>query len=164
VVKATIVDKNDRVIGAKLLEEIQQTDIYRVSSIWVTNSRGQVLLAQRQPGKRNDPGKWGPAAAGTVESGETYENNAYKEAMEEIGLSGIKLKHGPKILNDANKKFFVKWFTCVVDWPIEKFRIQKDEVEKLEWVDESTLVRELKEVPDKFIAGSEKVWKDFLPL
>ena len=160
--KATLVDKNDQVIGAKPLGKIQQTDIYRVSGIWVTNSKGQVLLAQRQLGKRNDPGKWGPAAAGTVEPGETYESNAYKEAAEEIGLNGFELHRGPKILNDINRAFFVQWFTCIVDWPIDKFKIQKAEVEKLEWVNKNRLIRELKETPDKFIAGSEKVWKDFL--
>ena len=160
-----VVDKNDRVIGSKPRDELLPTDIYRVSGIWVTNSKDQVLLAQRQLGKRNDPGKWGPAAAGTVEPGETYETNAYKEAGEEIGLSGFELKKGSKVLNDAGERaFFAQWFTCVVDWPIEKFKIQEDEVEKLEWVYKATLKKELKEQPDKFIAGSEKVWKDFLDL
>jgi isopentenyldiphosphate isomerase len=159
---AILVDQDDNVIGSKPLDNILQTDIYRVSGLWVTNSEGQVLIAQRQLGKRNDPGKWGPAVAGTLEPGETYESNIYKEAEEEIGLNGFKFNSGPKILNDANRKFFVQWFMCVVDWPIEKFKIQVEEVEKLEWMDKETLISRLKEQPDIFIAGSEKVWRDFL--
>lgn len=119
-------------------------------------------MAQRQLGKRNDPGKWGPAAAGTVEAGETYESNIYKEAEEEIGLTGYEFGMGPKILNNADRKFFVQWFTCEVDWPIEKFKIQQEEVERLEWINKETLIKQLKDQPDKFIAGSQKVWEHFL--
>lgn len=159
---AVLVDKDDNVIGSKPLDQVSKTDIYRVSGLWVTNSKDQILLAQRQLGKRNDPGKWGPAAAGTLEPGESYEANAYKEAREEIGLVGFEFKEGPKMLNDANRVFFVQWFTCLVDWPIEKFKIQKNEVEKLEWIDKTTLIEQLGSQPDKFIAGSMKVWKEFL--
>lgn len=159
---ATIVDRNDRVIGSKRLDEIKDTDIYRVAGLWVTNTTGQILLAQRQLGKRNDPGKWGPAVAGTVEPNETYESNIYKEAEEEIGLSGYKFTLGPKVINNASRTFFVQWFTCIVDWPLEKFKIQKEEVEKLEWIDRQTLIDLLTNDSSRFIAGSEKVWQTFL--
>ena len=42
---------------------------YRVSALWVTDSKGRILLAQRVLTKRHNPGKWGRAVAGTVEEG-----------------------------------------------------------------------------------------------
>jgi isopentenyldiphosphate isomerase len=64
--RAIIVDENEKVIGAKERDQILPTDIQQITGLWLTNSKGEVLLAQRQITKKNDPGKWGPAAAGTV--------------------------------------------------------------------------------------------------
>ncbi len=44
-----VVDENDNVIGSKSRDEIDYSkDIYRVSCLWVTNPKGEVLLAQRR--------------------------------------------------------------------------------------------------------------------
>ncbi len=48
--------------------------------MWLRNSLGQSLLAKRSASKELDPSKWGPAVAGTIEAGQTYESNIYKEA------------------------------------------------------------------------------------
>src|ERR1700761_7819266 len=85
-----IVDENDTLIGHKPRDQVSATtDYYRIACLWLENSKGEVLLAQRKWTKKNDPGTWGPAAAGTVDQGETYEQNMYKEAQEEIGVSGV---------------------------------------------------------------------------
>ena len=56
-----------------------------------------MLIAPRVLTNDKDPGKWGPAAGGTLEISETYESNAYKEAEEEIGLTGVEFILGPKM-------------------------------------------------------------------
>src|SRR5579883_3197132 len=90
-----IVDEHDKLISTKAREAIQPSDIYRVAALWLTNPAGDVLLAQRKWTKKHDPGKWGPAVAGTVNSSETYGTNIYKEAQEEIGLAGAPFARGP---------------------------------------------------------------------
>ena len=76
----TIVNEEDEIIGHKDRTSLDhETDIYRVAALWLTNSTGEVLIAQRALSKESSPGKWGPAAAGTVEEGETYESNIVKE-------------------------------------------------------------------------------------
>ena len=71
----TIVDGDDTVLAYKREHEIDYArDNYRVSALWVTNTMGEVLLAQRSLKDDHQPGLWGPAAAGTVEK-ETYEEN-----------------------------------------------------------------------------------------
>lgn len=47
-----IVDENDQIIGHKFREEIVQTDIYRVAALWITNSKGDILLARRALSKK----------------------------------------------------------------------------------------------------------------
>lgn len=79
--KIQIVDENDKFVSNKERSEVDyKSDIYRVSALWLTNSKGQTLLAKRAMVKDKDPGKWGPAVAGTIDEGETYDENIYKEA------------------------------------------------------------------------------------
>jgi predicted kinase len=94
--RTIIVNDQDQIIGHKEPGTLLKEDIYRVSSLWVTNSKGDILLAQRKFTQKLDPGKWGPAVAGTVDEGETYESNIIKEAEEEIGLKDMRPALGPK--------------------------------------------------------------------
>ena len=89
--KIIIVDKNDKIIGYKIRGTLDKNGIYRVSALWITNSLGEILLARRSRKKDKHPLKWGPAVAGTVEEGETYEQNIVKEAWEELGLKNFNL-------------------------------------------------------------------------
>lgn len=117
-----IVDENDRIIGHKPRNEINfKKDYYRIGCLWLVNLSGQVLLAQRLLTKDKDPGKWGPSAAGTLEKGETYESNIYKEAEEELGLIGIKFTPITKLKLEEPRKSFLKLFKGICDWPADKF-------------------------------------------
>jgi len=90
-VKIIIVDENDNPIGLKERGTLDyDKDIYRVSALWITNSKGQILIARRALTKKQNPGKWGPGVAGTIDEGETYDSNIIKEAKEELGLQNIK--------------------------------------------------------------------------
>lgn len=146
-----IVSEKDEVIGHKHRDELDlKKDIYRVSALWLTNSEGDVLIAQRALTKNNAPGVWGPAVAGTVEEGETYEINIYKEAEEEIGLTGHRFTIGPKVFNNGPRNYFTQWFTVAVDEPVSYFKIQLEEVERVRWIPMSELVSEVKDSPEKF--------------
>ena len=92
-----IVDCTDTVIGVKPRNAISPEDIYRVSALWVTNSKGGILLCRRSLSKEHDPGKFGSAVAGTVEEGEEYYSNIIKEAKEEIGLTEVPFRKGPHL-------------------------------------------------------------------
>jgi len=156
-----IVDDQDNIIGAKPRNDVTYADIYRVSSLWLTNSHGDVLVAQRSWKKSKNPGKWGPAVAGTVEEGETYEQNIYKEADEEIGLTRIKFSLGPKLFvdEDGQRRFFNQWFLGQVDWPLNRFTVRKTEVEAIAWITSDQLLTELKRNDEKYITGRSR-WED----
>lgn len=86
--KVIIVEKSDKIIDVKERWVIKNTDIYRVAALWVENSKWEILLAQRSFNKKNNPWQWSCAACGTVEEWESYDDNVYKEAEEEIWLVG----------------------------------------------------------------------------
>lgn len=150
--KIIIVDENDVPIGSKYRDEIDyKKDIYRWSGIWIENSQGKVLIAQRKLTKDKDPGKWGPAVAGTLEEGETYESNAYKEVQEELGITVDALTLGPKQHADTPRRYFGQWFLCKIDKSLKEFIIQEEEVEQIAWIKKEELVKDMKQNPDKYV-------------
>ena len=51
-----LVNEQDEIIGYKERAEIKTEDIYRVSALRITNSQGEILVAQRAFTKKNNPG------------------------------------------------------------------------------------------------------------
>ena len=147
-----IVDDQDNLIGAKPRNEIDfKNDYFRSSGLWLTNSKNQVLIAKRVLSKDKDPGKWGPAAGGTLEVGETYESNAYKEAEEELGLTNVTLARGPMMKVTTPRHCFCQWYIAVCDKPESKFTLQPTEVEQVRWIDEDAFFEDVRTNPDKYL-------------
>ncbi|MBU1111176.1 MAG: NUDIX domain-containing protein [archaeon] len=159
--KIIIVDNDDKIIGYKERGTLDRKDIYRVSALWVTNSKGQILLARRHRNKLHHPNMWGPSVAGTVDEGETYEENIVKEAKEELGVVDVKFNKGPKRLVTGDYLHFTQWYTVILDWDLDKFTIQKDEVEEIKWFDKDELLKGLKEKPEEFLPNMKVYVKVF---
>ncbi|HET6746541.1 MAG TPA: NUDIX domain-containing protein [Candidatus Saccharimonadales bacterium] len=150
--KIPIVDKDDHIIVYKEREEVDySSDIFRTASLWITNNRGDILLAQRKFDKKVDPGKWAEAVGGTVEGEDSYVDTVLREAEEELGLSGVIVKEGPKQFITSPCDYFVQWYSATVDLPIEAFTIQREEVEQIAWIPRSQLLEELRHNPEKYI-------------
>ncbi len=105
--KIIIIDENDEQIGTENIEKIDLKDIYRVSALWIENSQGEVLLAQRSFNKIKHSRKLGPVVAGTVRADEDYDLNIYKETEEEIGLTGETFMKAHKIRQTGKTDSFV---------------------------------------------------------
>lgn len=159
--KITIVNEKDEVIGSNYRGSLAREDIYRVSALWITNSKGDILLAKRHHTKAHHPSRWGPAVAGTVEENETYEENIIKEAEEELGLKNLKPTIGPKIKTGDEYQHFTQWYILEIDTEIDQFQIQEDEVEKIKWFTQEELRKLLDEHPKKFLPSMKKYFKLF---
>lgn len=147
-----IVNEQDEVIGQMDRHDVDhQHDIYRVSAVWVFNPLGQVLLAQRKFTKKKEPGVWGPSVAGTVELDETYEQNAYKETGEELGLEDFLLEEVGKTRVHEPFSFFVNVYQTTIDLPAEKFRIQEEEVEQVAWYHLDEIRADAADNPGKYV-------------
>jgi isopentenyldiphosphate isomerase len=159
--RIVIVDKNDKPIDLKTYDELKYDDIYRVSALWLADINGNdVLITQRKWTKHHDPGKWMAAASGTVDEGETYEQNVVKEIEEEIGLTNLDLAVGPKeFVADKKHKFFVQWFSATVDKSKVSIKIQKEEVEAYSWINKVELVQDVEEHPGKYVPSMPNALK-----
>src|SRR5680860_919488 len=148
-----VVDENDNLIGLKKWEDLRSEDIYRVSGLWIENSKGEILLARRALSKSHDPNRWGPAVARTLEESETYDSAMQKGAEEEIGLKNVKFKKGPKskIMLVGRLRFFLQWYTVKIDQPLEEFKIQESEVAEVRWFSREEVKKRLKKNTADFI-------------
>ncbi|MDP2598224.1 MAG: NUDIX domain-containing protein [Candidatus Liptonbacteria bacterium] len=161
--RVIIVDSDDIVIGYKEGNELAPTDTYRVSALWITDRSGNILLARRALTKEHDPGKWGPAVAGTVEEGETYASNVIKEAEEELGLTNIKPAEGPKEKFSGEYKFFGQWYLLTLDGQNDDFVINREEVEEIKWFSKAELRKAIEEKPDDFLQSMGHLEKLLVP-
>ncbi|OGI67478.1 hypothetical protein A3A05_00945 [Candidatus Nomurabacteria bacterium RIFCSPLOWO2_01_FULL_41_12] len=145
-----IVNEQDEIIGYKDRKDRNKVDIARITGLWLWNEKGEALLAQRSFNKKMHPGMWGPAVAGTVEEGETYESNIIKEAEEEIGLKDLKPILGQKLRRSTLHEYFAQWFIATIDssYPLVK---QDSEVEAIKWFSKDELFKAMDDKPEDFL-------------
>ena len=104
-----IVDENDKVIG-NISENMQNTvkpAQLRFINIIITNNDDKIIVPKRSATKRLFPNCYDFSVGGHVNSGEDYEEAAYRELKEELGIDiDVKLSQPSK----AAPYIFVKAF------------------------------------------------------
>lgn len=128
-----IVDENDRVIGVDTRENVHHNhQIHRGIHVFVVNTKGELLLQKRSLLKKDRPGYYDASVGAQVRSGETYDQAATRESMEELGFN-------PKVLTvicnyksyssrqRENRRLFIVHY----DGP---FNIDKQEVASIEFL------------------------------
>lgn len=158
-----IVDASDNLIEYKTKDSFDPIhDIYRVAALWLVDTDGKILLAQRSFLHTNGPGQWGPAAAGTVEA-ESYQENILKEANEEIGLKDIELIEGPKLFVDGNRRYFCQWYIGVIKpCDTSAFVLEADEVASVKWVTADELAHDVRTRPERYVPGFEGTVRELI--
>jgi isopentenyldiphosphate isomerase len=153
-----IVDENDTILEIKPRDELTKKDIIRVSVLWVENEKGESLMQQRSFTKAIDPGQWGPAVAGTVESHETYLTNIIKEAEEEIGLVDFEpIEVGKRMFwapNNGFGRIFTFYKTIIKHRNVNEFKLEVGEVEQIQWVPKETVFKEIHNNPTKYVPSA----------
>ncbi|MDC7232995.1 MAG: NUDIX domain-containing protein [Spirochaetales bacterium] len=124
-----LVDEHDNVIGSADRDEFHGNPgmIHRVVHILVFDSSGELYLQKRSITKDVQPGKWDTSVGGHVNTGESYEEAAYREMHEELGIQGAVLEFLYRYLhtNDYESEF-VSTYRCVWNGAIE---FNRDEIE-----------------------------------
>ncbi len=150
--KIPIVNEQDEILYYKERGETTPDEIRRIVSLYVFNEKNEVLIAKRHPSKIIDPDLWGPAVAGTVDEGYTYDETVVKEAEEEIGLTNIQPLFLKKTFYEIGhtRRWCARYYVKIN--PEEReLLLEEDEVSEIKWISLGDLETWLNQKPQDFV-------------
>jgi len=151
--KVVLVTEKDEVLG--LMEKMQAHEngiLHRAFSVFLYNSKGEMLLQKRAAEKYHSPNQWTNACCSHPRIEETYEQAAKRRIKEELGIDC-----------ELEEKF---WFIYKADvgqnlWEHEldhvfvgnyegEFNLNKEEVAEVRYISLENLNLELEKNPENF--------------
>ena len=150
-----IVDEKGNYTG-EIVERNKAEDLkllHWVVTIFIVNSKGQILLQKRNADKKYFPNMWA-LCSGLVISGETCEEAAMRELKEEVGL-GISIDS----LNILDKNVnLTRFYYVLCDWDEDKFIIQKEELSEVKWFDIGDVIDMVRNHNDKIVTRGNPLY------
>ena len=133
-----IYTRDGKHIGSKTRSECHQKNpgfYHKPAWIWIVNGNKEFLVQKRSMLKKNRPGFWDISSAGHVEAGETSVEGAIRETKEELGIDTKPEDY--KYIGEFTSD--ITWeigqiFILKLNVKIEDFKLQKEEVDKVEWL------------------------------
>jgi isopentenyldiphosphate isomerase len=145
--------------GKSTGESIEKDEAHRLGKwhntahIWIYNSNGEILFQKRAYTKNTFPGLWDISVAGHISAGETVEDGACREVLEEVGLK-VNINELEKVFVfkesyrhddlDWNNNEFHHVFLYKYKGDITSLVLQKEEVDSVKFIHFSTLLEEFK--------------------
>ncbi len=133
---------------------------HRCVHVWILNSKGELLLQRRSTKVENYPGMFDVSAAGHVSAGESKLEAAVKELGEEIGVTAdpaelividelkVQVDKGP---GKGTNNHFDDIYLLERDIDIRDLKLQKEEVDTVEFVPWRELRERVANEPESFV-------------
>jgi len=114
-----------------------------VEHIWIVDSKGRLLIQQRNPNLRLMPGVWA-ANSGSAQAGEDSESAARRELFEELSIRTApgELVYGGRM---RRRNSFTDLWILYRDIDVTSLRLQKEEVAQAKWVTTEELIEMLED-------------------
>lgn len=146
-----VVDACDNVIGQASRAEVHRKGLFhRAIHVFVFNAEEEIFLQRRSLVKDVAPGLWSSSCSGHVDSGETYEEAAHRELVEEIflfvhsGQLDWTLMASPC---SATENEFVRLYRCRVS---QSLKTDPLEIMDSCWMNRTELDRWMRREPEAF--------------
>ncbi len=144
-----IVDEQGNFTG-EIMERKKAHDknlLHNEISVFVINSKKQVLLQKRSANKRFNPNKWG-LCAGHVKASEDLITAVLRELKEELGIEVSKndiIPFGNREILLKEKNSHITYFYYLKSNLTENdFTIQKEELSEVKWFDIDIVINSVK--------------------
>lgn len=122
----------------KRKEAFHPGEYHLVVHICIFNSKGDMLIQQRQPFKDGWPNMWDITVGGSSLTGENSAQAAHRELKEEIGLSVDFTDIRPHLT--VNFEYgFDDYYLLEMDVDTQTLQLQHEEVQAVKWADAKRL-------------------------
>ena len=105
---------------------------HMVVHVVIFNTKGEMLIQQRQPFKEGWPNLWDITVGGSAIAGDTSRTAAEREVMEEIGLAIDLSNEQPKLILPFDTGFD-DVYTLTMDVDLTTLHLQESEVQAVKW-------------------------------
>ena len=148
-----LVDQEDKEIG--VMEKMQahiEAKLHRAFSVFIFNSKGELLLQQRAFTKYHTPGLWTNTCCSHPRPGESTADAAHRRMVEEMGFDCdfeevFNFLYKAKFTNELTEHEVDHVFIGFSDTlPV----INREEVEDYHYTTMKTLTKEIKDSPENF--------------
>jgi isopentenyl-diphosphate Delta-isomerase len=156
-----LVDKNNNEIGTAPKDTVhtKNTPLHRAFSLFLFNSKKQLLITRRAETKKTFPGVWTNSVCGHLGPGETPSNGAKRRLKDELGITGVEVKEvSPYRYRFADKNGIVENEICpiLVAYSDINPTINKQEVDDWKWMDWKEFLKEIHTNPDTYSPWSRE--------
>lgn len=159
-----LVNPEDEVLG---LMEKQQAHIngllHRAFSVFLFNSKGEMLLQKRASGKYHSPNQWTNAVCSHPREDETYIDGAKRRLQEELGIEAeLSEKFNFIYKADVGGGLWEHELDHVFTGVYEAdFHLNQDEVEEVRFISIEDLDKEMAENPENFTAWFKIILEEY---
>jgi isopentenyl-diphosphate delta-isomerase len=162
-----LVDENDNEIGIEeKMKAHEDAKLHRAFSIFIFNSKGEMLLQQRACDKYHSGCLWTNATCSHPRPGEKVEQAAHRRLQEEMGFDTDLKKefhfiYKAKFDHGLTEHELDHVFIGQYDGPIN---LNSDEADDYKWIDLATLQKDMKENPNDYTVWFKIAFKKVLNL
>lgn len=146
-----IVNEKDEIVG-KIIEDKQNTikpSQLRFINIIIINNDNKIIVPKRSSNRKIFPNCYDFSVGGHVNSGENYDEAAYRELKEELGIIDVKLKEVAYFSPfDSDSNTFQKVYFLKYNNEINNY--DNDGIEKIYYMSTEELKKLMKNEPKLF--------------
>lgn len=154
-----LVNENDEVIGKEDRDVIYKNGWrnFRVINIMIFTSNNKIIVPKRSFNRKVFPNSYDCSVGGHVSSGETYEQAAYRELEEELGITNVNLEEiGYFKPNDIGTSAFSKMYKLIYDKPLN---YDKDGIQEIYYMTKQEINKLIEEDEKQFKGDYPKFFK-----
>ena len=148
-----LVDEKDNELGLmEKMEAHRKGLLHRAFSVFLFNSRGEMLLQKRAASKYHSGGLWTNACCSHPRKNETATEAAVRRLKEELGVEAqishaFEFTYKAELDNDLQEHEFDHVFIGIYDGDIH---LNKEEADDYKYIDVFDLIGDVQENPDRY--------------